>query len=135
MSDPVITASNVVPQTGATIKTVTAGEAIVAGQTIYIKSTDGKAYKSDNDDATARNCNGVACNSAPVAGQPVSYVEAGPIALGAVLTAGTPYYISDTAGGMCVHGDLSTPQRVIFLGHAISTSVLNIGIYDTAVTL
>ena len=57
------------------------------------------------------------------------------ITIGATLTAGTAYYLSATAGGICPFADLGAGDRVIFLDIAKSTSVLHFRPIDSGVIL
>lgn len=134
MADLTITAANVLPQTGAQILFGTAAEAITAGKTVYFND-DAKWALADSDSATAaaRNGSAVAVNSA-AAGQPVAVQKGGDLALGAVLTAGDPYYVSSTAGGICPHEDLSAGENVVQIGIAKSATVLAISVQNSGVT-
>jgi hypothetical protein len=79
---------------------------------------------SDNDHATAaiRSALGIALNGAGT-DQPVSVALNGAVvALGSVLTAGTDYYLSGTAGGICPLADVTTGDDPIRIGMALTTS-------------
>jgi hypothetical protein len=52
-----------------------------------------------------------------------------------VLTPGTVYCLSGTPGGICPLADVTTGDDVIILGVALSTTVLDVQINDTGVTL
>ncbi|MDX0007827.1 hypothetical protein GOB40_13900 [Sinorhizobium meliloti] len=138
MADLVITAANVVAGAGAKTTSGTAGAAITAGQVVYLDSTTtGKWQLSDSDAATAaargQGANvGIALNGA-ANGQPLEVLTEGPITLGAVLTAGTAYYLSPTPGGIAPLADLLTGDYVTLLGLATSTSVLNLDIQYSGV--
>jgi len=134
MADLSITAANVIAGSGATVKGGTAGATITAGQVVYLDSAAGTYKLADNDDAAADEPHGIALNGA-AAGQPLAVLTEGPVTIGATLTAGTTYYLSDTAGGICPHGDLANPQTVTLLGIATSASVLQVGIVQTGVTI
>lgn len=136
MSDLSITAANVLPGTDAAMKHGWAGETITAGQTVYKKASDGKYYKADNNAGTseARTPKGVALNGAS-AGQPITIQESGDITIGATLTAGTAYFQSGTAGGICAAADLTTGMYPTSLGIAKSTTVLDLNITASGVSL
>lgn len=136
MTDLSITAASVLPGAGAEIVHGTAGAAITAGQVVY-RDADANTWKlADNDSATAavRLPHGFALNGA-ASGQPIAVEVDGDITLGAVLTAGTAYYLSSTAGGICPVADLASGDYPCLLGIAESTSVLRIGIQPSDVAL
>jgi hypothetical protein len=61
--------------------------------------------------------------------------ESGPLTVGATMTAGVAYYLSDTAGGICPVADLATGEYPSVLGIATSTTVLNVNIQTSGVAL
>ena len=61
--------------------------------------------------------------------------KAGDITIGATLTAGTAYYLSDTAGGICPLADVGEGEYVCMLGLAKSTSILALNIQFPGVSL
>lgn len=136
MVDLVITPADVVKSSDAVVEHGTAGATITAGQVVYLDSADGKFKLADNDSATAaaKVPRGIALNGA-ADGQPLAIIRAGDLTLGAILTAGTAYYLSGTAGGIAPVADVTTGDDVVQIGLAESTSVLNVGIKVTGVTL
>jgi hypothetical protein len=136
MADLSITAGNVVPGSGAIRRRGVAGEAIDAGEMLYLDPADGTYKLADCDSATvaARSPAGIAVNSAGV-GQPLTLVESGDVTLGSVLTAGTAYYLSGTAGGIAPVADLLTGDYPVIVGIARSASVLRIGLLEAGVAL
>ena len=136
MADLTITAANVVAGTDASIEHGKAGETITAGQAVYKDAATGKYLKADSNSATAgaKSPRGVALNGA-AANQPLAIARSGLVTIGATLTAGTAYYLSDTAGGICPVADVGSGENVVLIGLATSASVLNIAIKDTGVTL
>lgn len=131
MADISITASAVVAGNGSQKKTGIAGAAIAAGDIVYLDATTtGKWQLADSDAAAAeargQTANlGVALNSA-AANQPVSVLTGGPVTVGAVLTAGTAYYLSDTPGKLCPVADITGGDYFTLIGLAASASVLNV---------
>ena len=109
-----------------------AGEAITAGQAIYIH-TDNKAYKADTTTAAKAAARGIAVNSAPAANQPVSYCSGGDLAMGSVLTASVAYCVSDTAGGVRPAADNGSGDFITQIGLAKSATLLNVKINALAV--
>lgn len=136
MADLVITPANVVAGSNATNDSGLAGEAIAAGKAVFKSPTTNKwmLAKSNAGEAVARRATGIALNAA-AANQPVDVQKSGDITLGAVLTPGTAYYLSDTSGGICPVADVGTGENVCLLGLAKSTTVLAIDIQAPGVTL
>lgn len=126
-ADLSVTAASVVPGTGAVLSTGTAGEALTAGQALYLKAADHKWYKADCNSATAevRVAKAFAITGS-AAGQPVVVQTSGQITIGATMTAGVVYYLSGTAGGIRPVADNTTGDYPQVLGMALSTTVLSI---------
>lgn len=135
MADITITAANVKAGANATMEAGIAGEAVAAGKTVY-KAADGKYWLADSNSATAlaRTPRGIALASA-AADQPLTIARSGDVTIGATLTAGTAYYLSDTPGGICPVADVGTGENVVLLGLAKSTTVLVLDIQAPGVTL
>ncbi len=136
MADLTLTAANVLAGSNATTNLGTAGATITAGQVVYFDDTT-KTYKlADTDSATAavRSPIGLALNGAS-SGQPLMVQTGGDITLGAVLTAGTAYYLSGNAGGICPVADVASGDYPVILGMAKSTSVLAIKIVEAGVAI
>ena len=134
MAELSITAANVVPQSNAIIdRTRIAGEAVTAGQPGYISTADGKAYKADSNASLATAVVYGIFVSGGAANQPVALQTGGDLAFGAILTANTGYVVGATAGSIAPIADVTTGWSLGFLGVAISTSVLRLGIINTGV--
>lgn len=136
MTDLSITAASVIAGSNSTREIGTAGEAIAAGKAVYKSSSTGLWMLADSNSATAeaKTADGIAlCGSS--AGQPIVVHTSGPITIGATLTAGTDYYLSDTAGGICPRADVGSGEAVCLIGMAASTTVLNVSIHAPGVTL
>lgn len=135
MADLTITAASVVAGSGSITTTGTLGETVTAGQAVC-KNSSGLWVKADSNSATAllRQATGIALNGGAVS-QPVRVLTGGPITIGATLTAGVAYYLSDTAGGICPVADIGSGEYVCLIGIAASTSVLNVDIQFPNVAL
>jgi hypothetical protein len=129
MTDIVVTAANVVAGAGAIIAEGIAGQAITAGQAAYFDPTVRKWLLADDNSATvaARHATGVALNGAAL-NQPLQVQTGGDITLGATLTPGLGYFLSDTSGGISLVADISTGEYVCQLGLAKSSTVLTIDV-------
>jgi hypothetical protein len=120
MADLVVTAASVLPST-STIKQGTLGETCTAGQVVYLKSSDSRLWKAQAD-GTAAEADAVGILlSGGAAGQPASYSSDGPMIVGATTAAGVVYYVSATAGGIGIVGDLVSTNRVVVLGYGTGT--------------
>ena len=136
MADLTITAANVVAGSNAVTDRGTAGETITAGQPVYFDPTVARWKKADSNAATevARKATAIALNGASN-GQPLGVLKSGDLTIGATLTAGTAYYLSDTAGGICPLADVGAGEYVCLIGMAKSTSVLAVDIQYPGVSL
>ncbi len=135
MADLSITAANVVAGSDAVRESGTAGATITAGQAVYLDTTDMKYKLADSNGAAAlRVPNGIALNGASN-GQPLSVQKGGDITIGGTMTAGIPYFLSDTPGGLCPLPDIGTGEYSCIVGIAKSTSVLAVNIQPSGVAL
>lgn len=136
MADLSITAASVIADASATKVHGTAGETIAAGKAVYLSSATKKWMLADSNSATAeaKKAGGIALNGAAL-NQPVTVCTSGPVTIGATLTSGSPYYLSETAGGIQPAADLTTGENVCLIGLAASTTVLNVAIQAPGVTL
>jgi predicted transcriptional regulator len=121
MADLTITATNVVPGTGASIQYGIAGETLLAGQALYLKAADGRMWKAECDAAVeAATCAGVALNGASP-GQTVGFVSNGTMTIGATTAKTTTYMVSAAAGGICPQVDLVSTNKICIVGVATDT--------------
>jgi len=135
MADISITAANVVAGSDAVRESGTAGATITAGQLVYLDTSDMKYKLADANGAAAlRVPNGIALNGASN-GQPLSVQKGGDITIGGTMTAGIPYFLSDTPGGLCPLPDIGTGEYSCIVGIAKSTSVLAVNIQPSGVAL
>lgn len=136
MTDLVITAASVVSGSGARQANVTAGAAVTAGQVVYEDTATDTHKLADNNSATAaaRSPSGIALHAA-AANQPLTIHKSGPITIGATLTPGVVYYLSDTPGGICPVADLGSGEYPTIIGIAISASVLDVKFHEAGVAL
>jgi len=134
MTDLVVTAANVIKGADAMIEHGTAGATITAGQPVYLDETTGKFLLSDNNATGKKTVRGIALNGA-AANQPLTIQRKGDITIGGTLTAGSRYYLSDTAGGIIPEADLASGMDVVQLGLAKSASVLVLDVQTPGVTL
>lgn len=137
MADLSITATLVAPSTGAAYadRGPLAGEAITAGQVVYLKSSD-NTWRLAQCDGTAEEAGsavtlGIALNGAST-GQVVNVQTGGIITAGATVVVGKVYLVSATAGGIAPVSDITTStHKVSFVG--IGATSATIKLYTTAV--
>lgn len=136
MADLTITATSVIGDGHGKRAYGTAGETITAGQTVYKSSSTNKWMKADSDSgsAEAKTAGGIALNGASL-NQPVVVHLEGDLTIGATLTKGTAYYLSETAGGIQPAADVGAGENVCQIGIAKSTSVLAVRIIAPGVTV
>lgn len=136
MADLTATAASVVAVSGASVSHGTAGVAVTAGQAVYLADATTRYLLADNNSGTAeaRVPDGIALNSAAI-GQPLAVLTRGPVTIGATLSPGVAYYLSDTPGGICPVADLASGEYPTLIGMATSASVLNVKIQSAGVAL
>lgn len=136
MADLTITAASVLAGAGARVRHLVAGATITAGQVVYVGAGD-VALLADNNSATAaaRVPAGIALNGGAT-GQPVAVaVVESDVTIGATMTAGVAYYLSDTPGGICPVADVGSGEYPAVVGMAISTTVLRLVMTSAGVAL
>tara|TARA_B100000927_G_scaffold278638_1_gene261494 strand:- start:194 stop:610 length:417 start_codon:yes stop_codon:yes gene_type:complete len=127
MADLSITAANVIAAAGATLKSGTAGATVTAGQVVYLDTSDSKFKVADATDANAYAAYGVALNGASN-GQPIDVcVKSNDLDIGATLTVGEVYVLSES-GGIAPVGDLTTGDYAVVIGVANATDSLRVNV-------
>lgn len=127
MADISITAANVIFVSGTKHNSNTAGETITAGHMVYLKASDSKWWKADNNVDQATSGYGVQTGIAlhgAAAGQPLVVQTTGDITIGATVAVGVVYVLSTTAGGLAPHADLVSTNYITYGGYAITTGRL-----------
>ena len=124
MSDISITAASVAISTG-TSEAGTAGEALTAGQVVYQAAATGRWWKAQCDGTEAEAAaKGIALNSAPAAGQPITVQTSGTITAGGTLVEGEIYIVSATAGGLAPEADIITTGNYVSIVGVAQTAAL-----------
>ena len=135
MADYVITSADVkISGSNVRATTVVAGEAISEGQLVYLDTVSGKYKLALATAEASANVVGVAVTSAALDGYFLMQSSRNYFA-GTTLVAGDPIYLSATAGAICPHADLASTNYVTLLGHAISTSEIEINIDVTGIAI
>ena len=118
MADLVITPAQVQPGAGTSATVGIFGEALVAGDVVYVKAADGNLWKTDADAAASAVAVGIMlCGGAT--GQKGAYQPPGGtivIGAGASVAKGQTYVVSGNAGKIAVESDLTTGDYVTILG-------------------
>jgi hypothetical protein len=129
MANLTITAASVLADSASNRETGVAGEAVTAGQAVYLASATRKWMLADADSGTAeaRKATGIALNGAAL-NQPLAVLKSGDVTIGATLTPGTAYYLSDDPGGICPLADVSGGDYICLIGLAKTAAVLTVAI-------
>lgn len=130
MADVVQTAANVgIVGSGVSYSTFQAGEAIDQGDFFYKKAADNLHYKADADASeAAATALGMCVTKVDAANQYFIGATGGEVDVGATLTEGTIYVLSDTAGGMKPAADLASGDYTVYLGTGNSSGNLDMNI-------
>ncbi len=135
MVDIVPTSTLVVPSSSATLVQGKAGAAINAGQIVYRAAATGLFHLADSNVAgETRQPIGMAVTTAAI-NQSIVVCTSGDVTTQVAWTAGSYYYLSETAGGIQPVADLGATEQVISIGFARTTSVIAIQINNTGVIL
>ena len=131
-TDLSITVGNVkVYETATKILVVRYGETVTAGMPVYKKTSDSEYYKADANNTSAEAlCAGIALVGGVDNGYGV-IVTSGEMDLGATLTVGAQYLVSDTAGGIYPQADVSTGDFISSLGVTVATGKFIVNIKNT----
>lgn len=136
MADLSITAASCVPAAGSPVEWGTAGATITAGKALYLAAATNRWGLADSNSATAevRQATAIALTGSSD-GQPIAVMRSGSLTLGATMTAGVAYYLSDTPGGICPVADIGSGEYAGLIGIATSTTVLQLGFNYSGVAL
>lgn len=132
-----VTPASVVASATATVdRTRVAGEALTAGQAVYLKDSDNKYYKADANAASPANrLDGVALNACGT-GQPVAVCTQGLLTIGATVVVGTIYVLGATAAGdINPSTDLVTGWYTCILGVATTAGIIDVKINNSGVAV
>lgn len=124
-----ITLSDTGIWTGGAPEIHTAGEAIDLHMAVYLNPGDNRIYKAVGNDANKYKIYGFAGSRAMAAGQKimVNTQRGGRITGLTGLTAGAPYFLSDTtAGALQRVADVGAADYSSFAGYAFSATVFEI---------
>ena len=130
-----ITAANVAYVQGST-QIVTYGETVTQGQPIR-EHTDGKFYLCNNTTSTDAGATKIALTpgSADEKGVAMGGGVNSDIKIGATVAAGTSYYVGGSDGDIVPHGDLSSGDHIVVIGHGISTTTIRLTFNNLGATI
>lgn len=134
-----ITKANVSLVSGPEAVGQIAGEALDAGDMCYLKASDGKWYKAQ-DDGTAEEAGaegiGMALATADAANARISIARPGAIVSIGTGTAGIIYCLGDTAGDLVPSADNGTGDKVTVAALGIGSNKVQLGyIYNAGAVL
>lgn len=134
MADLSVTAANCVPGANSQQESGIAGETIAQGKAVYKSSSTGKWMLADSNSATAeaRTATGIALTGSSL-NQPIVVHKKGLLTLGATMTVNTPYFLSDTPGGICPIADVGSGEYLCQIGLTVSTTVIDVLFHSTGV--
>lgn len=107
---------------GADTLTLTAGEALSAGDLVYVAAA-GTVFKADAD-AAGKAAIGFVLSSISSAATGTVYFGSGIITGLTSLTMGQPYFLSSTAGGITTTAPTGTGKIQQQVGHAVNATSL-----------
>jgi hypothetical protein len=126
MANLSITAASVQVSSTIPLTRGIAGATIAAGDALYSDASDNNKMKlAIATSVAAATFAGIATHAA-LAGQPILYIPAGAITIGATLAVGSVYVVSATAGKICPVADLVAGNFVTIIGMPSSTTVLEV---------
>jgi hypothetical protein len=109
---------------------------IAAGKAVYLAAATQKWMLADSNAGTEepRSAKGVALTGSSL-NQPIVVQRDGSLTIGATLTPGVDYYLSDTPGGICPVADIGSGEYSCRIGMATSASVLALDFKYSGVAL
>lgn len=139
--DVTITAANVAPVVTGNNPTQygdrkLAGEALAAGDVVYLKAADDKYWKADaNASVDTAAAKGIVMQQTVAVGQHLQPATGGEITIGGTIVAGQIYVVSANAGKVCPAADLASTHWSTRLGTAKTVAVFTIDISISGIQL
>lgn len=123
------------PPTGLAPAIGIAGEAFAQNMPLYRNPTDNKLYKAVGTSLNASKVIGFSLAAAAGADQAVPYMNVdGDITNVSGLTAGAPYFLSDTTAGALMRvADVGAGDWICFCGQAKSATIFSVHFYTNGV--
>lgn len=130
-----ITAANLGVGANAQTRLYEVGVAVSHGQVIYLDTANNDYRLADADAEATAKAAAIAVTAASADGDYVLGLSRGKLVIGSGLTQGVEYYLGTTPGTIVPKGDLAGGDEVTRIGIASSTSVLEVAIESTGITL
>ena len=132
--DLTLTATQVLPSTGAKFLHGLSGEALTHGQVVYKKAADGLYWLADADAEASAAAVGVVMCEAVAAGQEIVVQVEGDITLGAgaAPARGVLYLVSPTAGGYAP-APAASGDYLTVIGYGIGSNKIRLDINVTGI--
>lgn len=128
-----ITATDVV-YASKSVSTAIAGEALAAGDFVYVDSSTQKVFKAVANDTVAKAAVDGMCVCSADTDQPVNYVQAGEVEVGVIFGgAGRALTLSSTAGKIEDAADHSVGKYLTFIGWTTATNKLKLSVTKSGV--
>lgn len=129
-----ITAANVSSGDGLARNSYAIGEAITAGQSVYINTTTQAVWLANNGAPATAIVKGIALTGSSVVGEFIVVAETGLIKTGATMTAGHLYYLGSTNGTIVPVVDVTADSgaEVSAIYRAKTTTIAQLEINNTA---
>lgn len=125
MADLSITAANFLPSSAAQYEDFTAGAALTRGQPYYLDSAASYVAKACDADAQASaRIRGICATDVATGQRGKGVLFDSALVIGATVAAGTPYFVSTNAGGICPVADLGSGDYTSLVGLGISTTAI-----------
>lgn len=132
MTDLTVVAANVKPGTSAVTQRGIAGEAITAGDSVFIAADGGVELCEKDVTVLEAACVGVALNDAAV-DQPVEFAVTGIVDMGAILAVGETYIVGAGPGGIAPETDGAVGNFMTVIGVGVTTNNLKLGILQSGI--
>ena len=137
MANYTITAANVaIAESNVRTTVVQVGEAVTEGTAVYLDTATSKFMLADASSLATAAVAGIVISPAALDGYALMQTTKKYI-VGATLVAGDPVYLSATASGgnLCPHADLVATNYVTLIGHAVSTTEVELDLQVTGVVI
>lgn len=122
------TASSVAVVSGTPIFGTAGTGGVTAGMPVYLDTATNTYLSARANASGTAKCNGIAVTTS-AAGQPIAVLSAGVVNLGATLTVGIIYCVSDaTTGKIIPSADYGSGDYPVVLGISTTSSQMKIGI-------
>ena len=110
---------------------LTSGEALAAGDLVYLKASDGKLWKVEPALAATASIKGVSLTLVAAANLPVGLQIGGTLDIGDTVAVGETYVASGTPGLIAIEADIANPDVISILGVGKTTALIAMKIQNS----